>query len=104
MEQERGIVFPLCGPTEPAEPVKLPGIFPKARSFLEQHGCTVTECGGGFVLVSYPEGTTNTEIYPRTCYARYRILLPDGTELQESRPALSLCSYAPNCLYLPETL
>lgn len=97
-------ILPLCGPTEPAEPVKLPGIFPKARRFLEEHGCTVTDCDDGFVLVSYPEGTTSTEIYPRACYARYHILLPDGTELQENRPALSLCSHTPNCLYLPETL
>lgn len=103
MEPKKDISFPLCGPTVPAEPLKLPGIFPKARSFLEEHGCTVTECGDGFVLVSYPEGTTSTEIYPRTCYVRYCILLPDGTELQESHPALSISSRLPNCLYLPET-
>jgi hypothetical protein len=99
METNGQILLPAYGPTVPAVSIELPGIFPKAKSYLEEHGCTVME-RNGIVIVSYPEGATSTEVFPRTGYSHHDIKLPDGTELQEFRPFLSLCSGASNCLYL----
>ena len=80
-------MFPTEGRVEPARSITLPGIKPKAKQYLEQHGCTIAE-EKGLVLVIYSEGTTKREMYPRTAYERYRVHLPDGTELREAHALL----------------
>ena len=90
--------FPTEGRVEPARSITLPGIRPEAKQYLEQHGCMIAE-ERGLVLVMYPEGTTKREMYPRTAYERYRVQLPDGTELREAH---ALHREGESCLYLLE--
>ncbi|MGH2496764.1 MAG: hypothetical protein ACRDIV_18840 [Ktedonobacteraceae bacterium] len=87
-------------PTLPAGPIVLHGLLPVARKYLEQHGCTITEQDGE-ITVTYPAGTTSREILPRTMYEWFKIVLPDGTELQEARPFLISSE---NCLFLPKDI
>ena len=91
-------VFPTEGQIRPARPIILSGIRPEVKHYLENHGCTLIE-ERGLITVTYPEGTTSREIYPRTAYERYRIQLPNGVELREARPFLM---DSDNCLYLLE--
>jgi hypothetical protein len=50
---------------------------------MRKHGCTIEERPNKWIIF-FPEGTTKTEIYPRTMQPRYRIVLPDGYELREA--------------------
>jgi excisionase family DNA binding protein len=73
--------------TSPADSIVLRGMFPAARKYLEERGCVMVEKDGA-ITVRYPVGTTRTEILPRTMCEWYRVVLPDGTELQEAHPIL----------------
>ena len=95
-ERVRSYFASISVPTLPAEPIVLHGLFPDARRYLEQHGCTITEQDEE-ITVKYPAGATSTEILPRTLYEWFKIMLPDGTELQEARPFLISSE---NCLFL----
>lgn len=85
-------------PTLPVESIDLPGLYPAARRYLETHRCVIVEREGS-VTVKYPGGTTSVEVLPRTAYSRFRIVLPDGTRLYESRPFLV---EGDNCLWVPQ--
>ena len=97
-ERVRSYFAAIPVPTLPAQSIVLPGLFPSARRYLELHGCVVLEHDGK-ITIKYPAGTTSTEILPRTMYERFKIVLPDGTELQESRPFLVDGN---NCLWVPQ--
>lgn len=88
-------------PTRAAEPIVLWGLLPEARTYLERHGCVIVE-GDGVATVSYPAGAISTELLPRTCYERFKIVLPDGTQLQEARTQRTHRLASGNCLYLLE--
>ncbi len=54
----------------------------EARKIIVRHGCTLDE-NADECMVSFPEGTTRTEILPRMMTERYCITFPDNYELQE---------------------
>jgi hypothetical protein len=54
----------------------------EAKEIMVKHGCRFEEHPDEWI-VFFPEGTTKTEIYPRTMQSRYRIVFPDGYELRE---------------------
>jgi hypothetical protein len=69
-------------PTQQLHQLKTPPITEEARKIIEKHGCTlhenIDEC-----IVSFPQGTTRTEIFPRMMTERYCITFPDNYKLQE---------------------
>jgi hypothetical protein len=95
-ELVRSYFASISVPTLPAKSIVLRGLLQNARKYLERHGCTIVEQDGE-ITVNYPAGATSTEILPRTLYEWFKIVLPDGTELQEARPFLIPSE---NCLFL----
>ena len=74
-------------PIAPTYPLSQLTTFPlveqeEAKNIMQKHGCKLEEHPSECIIF-FPEGTTKTEIYPRTRQARYRIVLPDGYELRE---------------------
>jgi hypothetical protein len=71
-------------PTYPLSQLSSPLIEnEEAKTIMQKHGCSLEEHSDE-CIVYFPEGTTKTEIYPRTRYPRYHIVLPDGYELRET--------------------
>lgn len=69
----------------PAGPVLLPSLEQEARAVLERHGCVISRDGKAYV-VSFPQGTIKREMLPRLPITEtWRVFLPDGYELLESR-------------------
>jgi hypothetical protein len=69
-------------PTQPLHQLKTPPLTEEARKIIEKHGCTLDE-NTHECIVSFPEGTTRAEIFPRVMTERYRITFPDNYKLQE---------------------
>ena len=79
---EKQNVTHISIPAQSLSQLKTPPLTEEAKEVMLQHGCrlkeTPNEC-----LVFFPEGTTRTELFPRTLSIRYQITLPDGYELRE---------------------
>ena len=73
------------GPITAAGFARVKGLTPRARELLELKGCRVLPCDNDLSIVFYPKGTTRQELYPATMEARYHILFPDGSELEEAK-------------------
>ena len=68
---------------EPAETCTLPFLSnEQVASFLREHGCQIRR-GIQQVLLVYPAGTTRQRLLPTTMEERFRLRLPDGTEMRE---------------------
>lgn len=54
------------------------------KAWLRSHGCVLSNpLEDGAITVTFPEGTTKTEILPRTQQSRFAVTLPDGAKLRE---------------------
>jgi len=63
--------------------LKTPPLTEEAKDIMLRHGCTLEEYPNE-CIVSFPEGTTRTEIFPRMMTQRYHITLPDSYKLHEN--------------------
>ena len=68
-------------PTRPLHQLKTPPLTEEARKIIVSHGCTLDE-NIDKCMVSFPEGTTRTEIFPCMMTEQYRITFPDNYKLQ----------------------
>ena len=79
---EQDYIYPVA-PTYPLHQLTtLPFEVEEAKEIIRKHGCVLEEHPQECIIF-FPEGTTRTEIYPRTTQSRYCIVLPDGYELLE---------------------
>ena len=73
----------LQAPVEPAESFTLlASSNERVDTFLRRHGCEIRH-GPETDTLLYPVGTTRQRIYPTITDDRFRVRLPDGTELRE---------------------
>ncbi len=86
--QPDDIIEPYLAPisTEPLTHLKVMPFAPIAhqtiKDLLAQRGCTCQERSDHWLL-TFPEGTTRHEYWPRTRCERFLITLPDGYTLYE---------------------
>jgi hypothetical protein len=73
----------LTAPTRPLHQLKTPPFTQEAKEIMLRHGCTLDEYPHE-CIVSFPEGTTRTEIFPRMMTERYHITLSDSYKLHEN--------------------
>lgn len=79
---EENFTYPIA-PTNPLHQLTtIPFEVEEAKEIMAKHGCIIEEHPNRYIIF-FPEGTTRTEIYPRTMHSRFRIILPDGYELRE---------------------
>src|SRR5437016_14602128 len=71
----------ITPPTRPLHQIKTPLLTEEAKEIILRHGCRLEEHPNE-CIVSFPEGTTWTEIFPRMMTERYHITLPDCYKLQ----------------------
>ena len=62
--------------------LKTPLMIDEAKKVMREHGCEIVEYTDHCV-VSFPEGTMRTEIFPRLYNERYQITLPNGFQIRE---------------------
>ncbi|HBE25325.1 MAG TPA: hypothetical protein DDW33_06545 [Ktedonobacter sp.] len=67
--------------TLPLHQLKTPPLTEEARKIMLRQGCTLVE-NPDECIVSFPEGTIRTEIFPRMITERYHITLPNCYKLQ----------------------
>jgi hypothetical protein len=89
----------LTAPTLPLYQLTTPPLEKEAKEIILKHSCRIEEQESlEKCIIFFPEGTTKTEIFPRTTHPRYQIKLPDGYELRETYDRYqetSLLSYSP---------
>lgn len=94
---EQNFTYPIA-PTYPLHQLTtIPFEVEEAKEIMAKHGCIIEEHPHQYIIF-FPEGTTRTEIYPRTMQPQYRIILPDGFELREMYDRyrkISLLAYSP---------
>ena len=78
--------WPFGGEIVAATPLKVLHIGKVLRRFLLNHGCTIEVVDWQKDFLTYPEGSTRRELFPRTIDIRYQVLLPDSIELREVEP------------------
>ena len=59
------------------------GLLQRAKELLEMKGCKIIPCNNDLSIVLYPTYATRQELYPRRGEPRYRLVFPDGSELEE---------------------
>ena len=99
MEWEQVQMRPMGEPEPAHDFVAHVKAYGGSYQILEDVGCTVEETGtvgeGGYleIRISYPPGTTRVFLFPTVICERYRVMLPNGSELREEmcRGTNSMC-------------
>src|SRR6266567_690287 len=73
------------GAPQQATTAHCPALCQEAQQLLANHGCTFSAADNQkHVQITYPDGTTKREIYPRLNLSeKYWVYFPDGYEIME---------------------